>query len=325
MINPVNTPALASCHRVVGVPEAEFDKPAIKSGAPSQAQGTSDTCSVSTLAKQLAESAVRAEAREKEMSPAQLRAYAMRMLDQVSICGPEGMAQRAAEVPDTDDPELLERARQATSYLFSACRGDTTAKNPFAGLTREQVTLIAYDDAGPYTKNERKAAISLGREMEEQWRAGLSARSDEESRLFGTRIGFHTECLRHHKSLPLIEQVKYGGLEYEAQLARWIAEEVQGLEPDDRLLTLFEVLARIGLPEFKKKHEEALAGEAVRAPGKAMNAPAATAQEAGPKQPASEKSTLIDEPATIKTSSLSPDVFPSPVDAARSQSYRPAR
>jgi hypothetical protein len=315
MINPVNTPALASHHRVVGVPEPEFDKPDSKSVAPSQVPGKSDRTSISTLAKQLAESAVRAKAREKEMSPEQLRAYVMRMLDQVSISGPEKMAQLAAEVPNTDDPELLERARQATRYLFSACRGDTRAKNPFAGLTRGQVALIAYDDAGPYTTNERNAAIRLGREMEEQWRAGLSALSDEESRQFGTHIGFLTECLRHHKSLPIIEQVKYGGLEYEARLGRCIAEEMEGLEPTDRLLTLFEVLARMGFPELKEKYQKQPADEAVQAARKAMNAPSATAKEAAPTKSAAENPTPAAESTTIYTSSLSADFYPGLVAA----------
>ena len=316
MINPVNTPVLNTIHQVVGGLKPALDKPDIKSGALSQLDCKSDTTRVSTLARQLAESAMRAEAREKEMSREQLRAYAMRMFDKVSVSPePEHMARRAAEVPDTDDPELLERARQATSYLFSVCRGDTSAKNPFAGLTRAQAALIAYDDAGPYTKNERRAAIRHGSGLEQQWRVGLFARSDEESRQFGTRIGFHTECLRHHKSLPIIEQVQYGGLEYEKRLLTDIALEIQGLKPTDRLLTLFEVLARLGLPEFKKKHEEAAADEAVQA---ASNIKAAASKAAASIQPSTEKLAPTAEPTLLKTSSLSPGVSPSPVAAERS-------
>jgi hypothetical protein len=326
MINPVNTSVLTANHKVAQGSKLAVDKPDVKNSALHQIDDKSDKASVSILARQLAESAVRAEARDKDMSREQLRAYAMRMFDKVSVSSePEHMARRAAELPDTDDPELLERARQATSYLFSVCRGDTSAKNPFAGLTREQAALIAYDDAGPYTKNERRAAIRLGSELEQQWRVGLFARSYEESREFGTSVGFYTECLVHHKSLPLIEQVQYGGLEYEARLGRLIAEEVEGLEPTDRLLTLFEVLARMGFPELKKKYEKQPADEAVQAARKAMTAPAATSPEAKPKQPAAQKSTSITEPTTLKTSSLSPDVFPSPVAVERSQPCRVAR
>jgi hypothetical protein len=319
MINPVNASVLSATHKIADGLKPVVDKPDIKNSGLGQVQDRSDTSSVSTLARQLADSAVRAEAREKEMSHGQLYAYAMRTHDKLFMLKAETWP------PATDDPELRERARQAAHYVISACQGDYSVKNPFSDLTREQAALIGYDDAGPYTKFERKAALWHGGRLEQQWRVGLFARSDEENRQFGTRIGFYTECLTHHKSLPIIEQVQSGGLEYEARLGRWIAEEVEGLEPTDRLLTLFEVLARMGLPEFKKKHAEASANQAVQAASKAMTAPAATAQEAAPKQPASEKPTSIDELTTLRTSSLSPDVFPSPVAAERNQPCRVAR
>jgi hypothetical protein len=316
MINPVNTPALASRRRVVGVPEPELDKPGIKSVAPSQVPGKSDTSSLSTLARQLAESAVRAQAREKEMSRGQLHAYGMRMEDQIfGPSGSETKARYAAEVPKTDDPELLERARQATLYVTRTLHGDYSVKNPFTELTREQAALIAYDDAGPYTRHEREAAYWHGSDLEQQWRVGLFARSEEESRQFGTRVGFYTEILTHLKGLPTIEHVKYGGLEYEARLGQMIAEEMEGLEPTDRLLTLFEVLARMRFPELKEKYEKQPAGDAAQAARKAMNAPSATAKEAAPTKSAAENPTPAAESTTINTSSLSADFYPGLVAA----------
>ena len=316
MINPVNIPALASRHRVVGVPEPELDKPGIKSVAPSQLPGKSDTTSVSTLARQLAESAVRAQAREKEMSLEQLRAYAMRMEDQIfGPSGSEAKARFAAEVPKTDDPELLERARHATLYVTKAIHGDYSVKNPFTDLTRERTALIAYDDAGLYTRHEREAAYWHGNQLEQQWRVGLFARSGEESRQFGTQVGFYTECLMHHKSLPIIEQVKYGGLEYEKRLLTDIALEIQGLESTDRLLTLFEVLARLGLPEFKKKHAEPAADDAVQAARTAMNACAAASRHTAPTKLTAENPDSPAEPATPRTTHLSPADSLSPMAA----------
>jgi hypothetical protein len=317
MINPVNTSVLTANHKVADGLKPVVDKPDIKNSALHQVDGKSDRTRVSTLARQLAESAVRAEARERDMSREQLRAYAMKMHDQLHRSEADTWAPVVPQVPDTDDPELLERARQATNFVISTSRGDRSVRNPFANLTREQTGLIGYDDAGPYTKHEREAALWHGERLEQQWRVGLFARSDEESRQFGTSVGFYTECLVHHKSLPLIEQVQYGGLEYEARLGRWIAEEMEGFEPTDRLLTLFEVLARMGFPELAEKYQKPPADEAVQAARKAMNAPSATSQ-AAPKQLAAQISTPITEPTTLKTSSLSPDVFPSPVAVERS-------
>ncbi|KPY47973.1 Uncharacterized protein ALO49_01461 [Pseudomonas savastanoi pv. retacarpa] len=58
-----------------------------------------------------------------------------------------------AEIPDTDDPALLERAMQATSFSNGA------GKNPFAGLSQDQLRLIIYDEGGDFTINERNAAL----------------------------------------------------------------------------------------------------------------------------------------------------------------------
>jgi hypothetical protein len=309
MFNPVNTPVLASRHRVVGVPGPELDKSGIKSIAPSQVRGKSDTSSLSTLARQLADSAVRAQAREKEMSHGQLHAYAMRTHDELFM--PKVDTWPSA----TDDPELMERARQAAHYVISACQGDYSVKNPFSDLTREQAALIGYDDAGPYTKFERKAALWQGGRLEQQWRVGLFARSDEESRQFGTRIGFYTEILTHLKGLPAIEYVKYGGLEYEKRLLINIAREMDGLEPTDRLLTLFEVLARMGFPDLKEKYEKQPAGDAVQGALKAMTARSVTVKEAALTKLAADNSDFPAEPATLNTTSLSPAAWASPMAA----------
>ena len=75
-----------------------------------------DTASVSTLSRQLGESAVRAEAREKSMTREQLGEYAKNTVDQ--ILGHSYTANKArhdAEVPKTNDPVLLERAKLATA------------------------------------------------------------------------------------------------------------------------------------------------------------------------------------------------------------------
>lgn len=107
--------------------------------------GSVISSSVSILARQLSEAATRAESRAG-LNDAVL-------LD--PITDEHYLANKAlhdAEVPDTDNPELLARARQATGFV------NGSDANPFKGLARDQLILIAHDDSGPFTINERRAA-----------------------------------------------------------------------------------------------------------------------------------------------------------------------
>ncbi len=65
---------------------------------------------------------------------------------------PANKARHDAERPNTDNPELLARARQATGFIGGV------DSNPFKGLARDQLSLIARDEGGPFTVNERRAA-----------------------------------------------------------------------------------------------------------------------------------------------------------------------
>lgn len=106
---------------------------------------SSDTTTVSTLARQLSEAATRAEARVGQTSADRLG----------SITGDRYLANKAqhdTQTPNTNNPELLARARQATGFI------NGTDSNPFKGLTRDQLNLIAHDDGGSFTINERRAA-----------------------------------------------------------------------------------------------------------------------------------------------------------------------
>jgi len=128
---------------------------------------TSGTVStVSTLARQLSEAATRAQTRDPSFRPAGLDL----------LTGDKYFASKAqhdAEVPEADAPELLIRAKQATAFLN---RSDS---NPFKGLSRDQLNLIAYDDSGSFTLNERRAA------WQETTAASASGRDLMVSRLFG--------------------------------------------------------------------------------------------------------------------------------------------
>lgn len=58
------------------------------------------------------------------------------------------------EMPATSDPARLARAKQAMRFTYGL------SPNPFAGLTREELNAIVYDEAKTYTLNERRAAYA---------------------------------------------------------------------------------------------------------------------------------------------------------------------
>jgi len=177
--------------------------------------------------------------------------YARRL--KVQLIGDVYQANKAKhnrEVPDTKDPELLARAREATDFLTSKFAGDNTAKNPFTGLSREQLNVIVYDDAGPYTVNERRAAWSASQKIEQEWRSKvLAAAWIESSHTDGKAPVFFTEVLAHYKSLPLIEQALYPD-DYEASLQANI-DRANGApeQEEEHFLTLVQILSRIQKPE----------------------------------------------------------------------------
>jgi len=171
----------------------------------------SSTLSISTLARQLADSATRAEERDRTLSYKELAAKATSIIDQ--IVGDSyfrNKAQHDSEIPNTDDPELLARAKQATAFVDSSIHQRHDVKNPFAGLSNEQLSLIAYDDSGPYTINERYAAYLESYAREEAWRqkvCGVQSLAEYENT--GRHTNLFKECIEHFKGLPRIEQVQY--------------------------------------------------------------------------------------------------------------------
>jgi len=279
MINNITVSVAGSA--VATGPVKTVSTPINDAGPIKSATAAADAVEISTLSRQLGESSARAEVRDKSFSRSQLGDEAKRLQNQFS--GEVYHANKTthdAEVPDTHDPELLARAEQATDYVTRTAIWDTSAKNPFVQLTREQLNLIAYDEAGPYTVNERRAAWYGIQDMTQEWSKKVADQAMDEYNRTGDA---HTpavlfEVLSHYKSLPPIEQAQYPG-DYETRLLGRISEGggVQNAE-DDRLLNLFEVLANIQLPE----------------------------KESGPTVPG------------LRMNSLSPDVSPTPAAVLRS-------
>ena len=214
---------------------------------------------VSLLARQLSESALRSSKREQELSRDELAAYAKKQINNFALDGYTfGKSRHDLEQPGTDDPEHLARARQATEYVNQTINGSRYAKNPFAGLSQDQLALIAYDDSGGYTINERRAAWCEGQRMKSEWAKGAVTRSQLESAQTGRVPVFLTEVLNFYRGLPKIEQVQdcYPG-DYEAELLEKIRVELaspggESNELAERGLNLYDILASIAVPEKKE-------------------------------------------------------------------------
>ena len=256
---------------------------------------------LSTLSRQLAESAVRAEHRDKTMDRRQLGAEASRIMSRMAESNWRlDRADYKIELPDTTDPELLKRARQAAEYVARYAHGHVGATNPFAGLSREQLNLIVYDEEGPYTMDERSAACSAVLKIEGKWNHALWGPERLESAANNGRTPmFLTEVLAHYRTLEPIEQAQYPDI-YESRLEREIKEasdpNFSDKKSDFELLSLFEFLARYGFPGDKKKPgmlDEDLNGT----PSMAVN---------------------TNQASNLTTSNLSPDASPTPAAAGRS-------
>jgi hypothetical protein len=176
-----------------------------------------DASSLSSLSVQLSQSAALAAARDSSLSRKELGAKATELLSQIS--GDSYFANKKnidAEVPDTQDPALLARADNATQFV------NGSGKNPFAGMSSDQLSLIIYDDSGSFTTNERRAAWSESSDREQAWRQMAVANAMAEYNGTGKLTKFFTAALEHYKDLPAIEQAQYPN-SYEAKLQGWIA------------------------------------------------------------------------------------------------------
>ncbi|MBM0210265.1 hypothetical protein ALQ72_02586 [Pseudomonas syringae pv. maculicola] len=163
-----------------------------------------DGATFSTLSTQLSSSAARALARDSSLDLKNLGALAKNISDKVA--GNSYYANRKlhdAEIPDTDDPVLLERARQATSFSNGA------GKNPFAGLSQDHLRLIIYDEGGDFTINERNAAYSENYSQEQVWKRAICQRYTDEYNETGKSTQTLVMLLAHYNQLPPIEKAQY--------------------------------------------------------------------------------------------------------------------
>lgn len=189
---------------------------AVAGTAPGSGSGTSGvqaggvSVTISTLGSQLGASAARGDERDRTLSRTALATQAKGIIDEIG--GDAYLANKArrdGEVPDTDNPALLARARQATAYIADLARGDHAVANPFAGLSSEQLSNIIYDDSGTFTVNERYAAYRASYDIEQTWRQKAAAQAMAEYGSTGKLTAFFSSALGHFNGLLAIEQARY--------------------------------------------------------------------------------------------------------------------
>lgn len=209
-----------------------------------------ETLQLSSLAKQLSAAAERAAARDASLSRKELAAFASQVLNKI-MGDTYNLAKRFydSQLPETDDPDLLERARQANAFAMGK------GANPFKGLSREQLSLITYDESGAFTMNERRAAAVESSDQHEAWARYIIDKMGVETRLTGRSDQGHLEALDFYNSLPAVEVAQYGN--YEADIMMLLSmHEVEWPEFNTSLLDMLanewkpvEAQARPELPD----------------------------------------------------------------------------
>ncbi len=196
----------------------------------SASSGASQT-TLSSLASLLSDAATRAEKRDATHSRAQLQSMAESLLNVID--GPvysQNKAKHDAEVPDTKNTELLQLATKATDFL----NGKTS--NPFAGMQREQLALIAYDDGTGFTVNERRAALKEIGAQEDKWTQQFISNAQKEISTTGSYKKSYGELLTHYRALPAIEQAQYSE-NLEQQLVNKVSTTTKNSSGKDTVFT----------------------------------------------------------------------------------------
>jgi len=147
------------------------------------------------------------------LSRAHLKRENERILAQLNF----DVATADAEVAtmDRSDPARVQSAEQAMAFRHK------TGKNPFAGLSRSDLTAIIYDESGKYTLHERWAAgAEQQRQDYEYWRpiAKRAVMTDDRRELYHAWADFH------HSLTPL-EQSRDEYVGFAETVTRLIKDE----------------------------------------------------------------------------------------------------
>ncbi|MFV3403302.1 hypothetical protein ACNFIC_05025 [Pseudomonas sp. NY15463] len=209
--------------------------------ASAKTAGTADSANISPLAQLLSDAAARAAKRDASTDRSGLKAIAEQVTRAIhSPAFEQSKTARDAQIPASDNPQRLEQAQQATSFL------NNKGSNPFTGLSMEQLSLIVYDDSGAFTTNERRAALLETGAQEEAWSRAVSQKLMDEYNRDGHMSPETIQgVLDYYKALPPIMEAQLPD-EYEQDLNKLIdyAEKQQSSSKDQLQSLLDLVLAQ---------------------------------------------------------------------------------
>ena len=109
-------------------------------------------------------------------------------------------------LPKTDDPERLAAARQALDYAVGlSYLPPRHSANPFAGMDRNVLSAIVYDDTNTYSDVERYAAYGELSKQDHIYVTQLSAKIQQSN----DRREVYSGLLEYFDALPPVEKAAY--------------------------------------------------------------------------------------------------------------------
>lgn len=147
--------------------------------------------------------------RQSSMSQSQLKSLHANTWDNLYSFS-QSIANRSyskeAMLPNTDDPARLEMAQKSLDYAVSLHQSPPgRASNPFAGMERNDLSAVVYDDSGTFTMAERYAASAELRMQDETRFSALAAKLKPG----GDNCEVFKGILEYFDDLPLIEKSAY--------------------------------------------------------------------------------------------------------------------
>jgi hypothetical protein len=180
----------------------------VDDGSPPSVQGVSTVrpdVNISSLANRLSKAENFSAGANSNLSHDQLGEKVQKNIERINypLTG-QNKARMAKDVPEPSDASALASASAASDYV-----NNLSGPNPFAGLSREQLSMIANDESGTFTTNEKYAAYRQAYDEEQVWRSKAVAEAMEEYHGTGKLTDFFKSALEHFNELPSAEQSLY--------------------------------------------------------------------------------------------------------------------
>ncbi len=199
----------------------------VKPDVKSTSLGAGETVSISASAKALYSQSSAAE-RQASMSQSDLRGLYDKSSRDISkftqvIAG--GDYSKENFLPQTEDPDRLALGQKALDYSIARAQlPPKNASNPFAGMARDDLSAIVYDDTETYTLAERNAAYNELFRQDQEYFSKLFAKITNG----GDNREVFKGILDYFDDLPPVEQSAYpDGFRdnidslYQEQLDQW--------------------------------------------------------------------------------------------------------